>query len=172
MRIDVNLSTSYHPQADGRSEKTNKTIGQILRHLTATRHSKWLDVLPSVEYAINSAINVATGTSPFEFVYGCKPSLFPITTDTATVGDDVRSWIEKRQSSWASFRDKLWQSRVEQAIQYNKRRRQGAVLQTGDWVLINSKDRQQVVGGDGKPTAKLRPRFDGPYQVEETLNDS
>lgn len=42
----------------------------------------------------------------------------------------------------------------------------------GDWVLVDSKDRQQLVGGQGRPTSKLRPRYDGPYQVIKCQNDS
>lgn len=80
MRIDVHLTTAYHPQSDGRSEKSNKTIVQILRQLVSTRHGRWFESLPSVEFAINTAVNVATGISPFEFVFGRKPRLSQSTT--------------------------------------------------------------------------------------------
>lgn len=163
LNININLLMAFHPEADGCSEKSNKTIGQILRHLTSTRHSKWFDALPAVEYTMNSAVNVATGVSPLEFVLGCKPHLFLINNNILAVGPDVQAWVEKQQAAWASFRNKLWQSRVKQAIQYNKCRHQGSPLKVGDWVLVDAKDRQQIVGGDRKQTSKLRPCFDGPY---------
>lgn len=171
LHVDVKLTTAYHPQADGRSEISNKTIVQILRHLVENRHGKWFESLPAVEYAVNSAINVSTGVSPFEFVFGHKPRLFPIQGNIAKVSPDVQRWVELRQSAWAQYRDKLWSSRISQALHYNNRRRQGDTLKVDDWVLIDSKDRQQIVGGKGRPTSKLRPRFDGPYHVEECLND-
>lgn len=170
LHIQVNLTTAYHPQSDGRSEKSNKTIVQVLRSWVKRRHGKWFDCLPSVEYAINSAVNVATGVSPFEYVYGRKTRLFPTAEHSSSL-PDVEDWLFKRQSAWADFRDKLWTSRIEQAVHYNNRRRPGEQLRQGDWVLVDSKDRQQVVGGQGRPTSKLRPRYDGPYEVMQCLND-
>lgn len=171
LRIGVNLTTTYHPQSDGRSEKSNKTIVQILRQLVGQRHGRWFEFLPAVEYAINSAVNVSTGVSPFEYVYGRKPRLFP-TDHQATHVPAVAEWLAKRQSTWANFRDKLWTSRIDQAVHYNNRRKPGDHLTVGDWVLVDSKDRQQLVGGQGRPTRKLRPRYDGPYQVIKCQNNS
>jgi hypothetical protein len=70
------MTSSFHPQADGRSKRTNKTVGQILRSYTAKRQGKWLESLPCAEFAINSAINAATGVSPLEVVLGRRPGLF------------------------------------------------------------------------------------------------
>jgi hypothetical protein len=49
------MTTSFHPQANGRSERTNKKVGQIFRSFTSKRQGKWLKALPAVEFAINSA---------------------------------------------------------------------------------------------------------------------
>jgi hypothetical protein len=59
---------------------------------------------------------------------------------------------------------------VEPAVQYNRRRKEGEQFQVGDLVMIDSKDRQQVVGGRSRGVSKLRARYDGPYKVEEILN--
>lgn len=80
LSIDFHMSLAFHPQADGHSERTNKTVGQILWTFTSKRQGRWLEFLPSVEFAINSAINVATGMSPFELIFGRKPQLFPSST--------------------------------------------------------------------------------------------
>lgn len=71
------MSAAYHPQADGRSERTNKTAGQVLRNFISKCQTKWLESLPSVELAINSALNVATGLSPFELVFNRHQNMFP-----------------------------------------------------------------------------------------------
>lgn len=168
--VRINLSTAYHPQADGRSERSNKTVGQILRHRAAEKHGKWLESLPAAEFAINSAVNSATGVSPFHFVYGRIPRLFPVELPSEEEDEDVTQWIQRRQSEWAAWRDRLWCSRVDQAVQYNLRRRGGESFKEGSWVMVDSTDRQQVVGGKSKGVSKLRAQFDGPYQVLESLN--
>jgi hypothetical protein len=130
-------------------------VGQILRHQASEKHGKWLQSLPSAEFAINSAVNVATGVSPFHFVYGRIPRLFPVEHPLGNEDEDVHQWILRRQSEWAAWRDKLWCSRVEQAVQYNRRRKEGEQFQVGDLVMIDSKDRQQVVGGRSRGVSKL-----------------
>jgi hypothetical protein len=156
------MTTAFHPQADGRSERTNKTVAQILRSFTSKRQSKWLESLQAVEFAINSAINVATGCSPFELITGRKPQLFPSLEITSDQPSTLTAWLRKRENSWAEARDALWTSRVQQALQHNKRRRELPPLAKGDWVLLDSADwRGKHQGG----TDKLKERYEGPYQV-------
>lgn len=163
---DLRLTTAYRAQSDGRSERSNRTVVQILRQHTIKRQSRWLQSLPSAEHAINSALNVSIGTSPFELVFGRKPSLFPLGIRPR---DDTQpaSWIEKREAEWAAMRDRLWESRIRQALQYNRRRRPHKKISVEDWVLLDASNRGRTQGG----VSKLKERFEGPYQVEETLND-
>lgn len=160
------MTTTYRAQSDGRSERSNKTVVQILRQHTIKQQSRWLQSLPAAEHAINSSLNVAIGTSPFELVFGRKPSLFPLGIQPS---DDSlpASWIEKHEDEWAAMRDKLWESRVQQAFQYNKKRWPHTPIQTGDWVMIKASSRHRTQGG----IAKLKEHFEGPYLVTEVLND-
>lgn len=74
---DFHMTTAFHPQADGRSERTNRTVVQILRTFTAKRQGKWLESLAAVEFAINNALNVSTGKSPFELIFNRSTSSIP-----------------------------------------------------------------------------------------------
>jgi transposase InsO family protein len=49
------MSTAYHPQTDGASERTNQTVQQILRHFIDFQEDQWASKLAQVELAINSA---------------------------------------------------------------------------------------------------------------------
>jgi len=73
----LQLSTSFHPQTDGRSERTNKTALQVLRGWVDASQSGWRDKLGLTEYAINSAVNETTGTAPFKAVLGFMPRVSP-----------------------------------------------------------------------------------------------
>ena len=65
----LNVSTSNHPQTDGRSEKTNSTLETIMRCYVNTFHSDWDERLPSVRFAINDAVHASTGRTPHEVVW-------------------------------------------------------------------------------------------------------
>ena len=67
------FSTTSHPQTDGQTEVTNRTLGTMLRASIKKNIMEWEELLPHVEFAYNRTIHSATGISPFECVYGAKP---------------------------------------------------------------------------------------------------
>ncbi|GAA6003566.1 hypothetical protein JCM5350_008186, partial [Sporobolomyces pararoseus] len=77
IQIKLKMSTSNHPQTDGRSEVTNKVVGSILKCMCEDAPLEWASRLSEVEFAINSAPSSATSLSPFEIVLGYLPSPFP-----------------------------------------------------------------------------------------------
>ena len=170
--INFHMTTAFHPQADGRSERSNKTVGQILRTFTAKRQSKWLESLPAVKMAINSAVNVKTGYSPFELLFGRKPPAFPTNTNTdnaeASSPAALERWLRLREQAWTEARDALWVSRVKQATQHNKHRSDAPPLSVGDWVLLDSADWR---GRHQGSVDKLKERYEGPYRILQTFNN-
>ena len=67
---DLLMLTTAHPETDGQSERSNRTLLQILRHFVNTNGSDWAQHLSTVEFAINSAVFSSTDQAPFEVVYG------------------------------------------------------------------------------------------------------
>jgi hypothetical protein len=84
--VKLKISTSSHPQTDGRSEVINKTVGQVLRTVCSDSPASWADKITSVAFALNSAASSATGLSPFEAVYDVLPSTWR-----------VNSWFSSKQ---------------------------------------------------------------------------
>ena len=75
--IRLKMSTSAHPQTDGRAEATNKVVGQILRVMCEDSPDSWLDVLPLCEFGINSARASSTTLAPFDVIHGFTPHALP-----------------------------------------------------------------------------------------------
>ena len=65
LRMDLWFSTAFYPQADGQSERMIQTLENFLRLYVERHPQTWSQYLALVEFAVNSAINVATTYSPF-----------------------------------------------------------------------------------------------------------
>ena len=68
------LSTAYHPQTDGQTERTNQTLEQYLRAYINHEQTDWVELLPLAQLAYNNS-KVATGISPFYANYGFHPNI-------------------------------------------------------------------------------------------------
>ena len=68
------FSSAFHPQTDGQTEVTNKSLGNLLRCLITDHVASWDIVFPHAEFAFDNSVNRATGCTPFEVVYGFQPN--------------------------------------------------------------------------------------------------
>ena len=70
----LKYSITYHPQTDGQTEVTNRSLGTLLRTLILPQSTKaWDLLLPHIEFAYNRAYSGTTGVSSFKVVYGIDP---------------------------------------------------------------------------------------------------
>ena len=68
----LNMSTSYHPQTDGQSERTIQTIEDMLRMCAIDFKGSWDDHLPLIEFSYNNSYHASIGMPPYEALYGRK----------------------------------------------------------------------------------------------------
>jgi hypothetical protein len=69
---NINLITTYHPQLDGKIERVNRIIQDMLRIYVMDNPYKWEDYLHLVEFAYNNGYQASLRMSPFEALYGRK----------------------------------------------------------------------------------------------------
>ena len=65
LQTDIRLTSSYHPQSNGQTERFNRTLIEALRSFVNARHDNWDQFLVHFEFAYNSTVNASTGFSPF-----------------------------------------------------------------------------------------------------------
>ena len=80
------MSTAFHPQTDGATERANCSIGQILRMINDDQNN-WADKCPMVEFGLNSSVSATTGFTPFKLNQGYMPQIgMPTSFDTTFKG--------------------------------------------------------------------------------------
>jgi hypothetical protein len=72
MATKLTLSTAYHPQTDGQSERTIQILEDMLRLCVLDFKGKWIQYLPLVEFAYNNSFQETIGMAPYEVLYGRK----------------------------------------------------------------------------------------------------
>ena len=73
LEVKRNISTAYHPQTDGQSERTNQSLEQYLRLYCGTKQDTWAEWLPLAQYVRNSWPHTTTKKTPFNLLIGCTP---------------------------------------------------------------------------------------------------
>ncbi|GJX49584.1 putative reverse transcriptase domain-containing protein [Tanacetum coccineum] len=68
----LNMSTAYHPQTDGQSERTIQTLEDILRACMIDFENGWDRHLPLVEFSYNNSYHTSIKVAPFKALYGRK----------------------------------------------------------------------------------------------------
>ncbi|GAA5830400.1 hypothetical protein JCM3770_006073, partial [Rhodotorula araucariae] len=174
--VQLQMSTSFHPETDGRSERTNKTVVQILRQYVSREQRNWVAALSLAEYAVNTAVNDSTGQAPFDLVLGFRPAVHPLppTGQGPLVAPGADEWVAQREQRVQAARDDLAAAKVRQAAQANKKRSPDPSIQVGDEVMVDSTGRRWRFKSRGRDVraAKLFPRWDGPFKVAEVFPDT
>ena len=64
------MSTAHHPQTDGQTERTNRTLEDMLRNYVNYKQDNWDDCLAAAEFAYNNSTQSSTGFTPFRLDNG------------------------------------------------------------------------------------------------------
>src|SRR5246500_2535098 len=77
LEINHRMSTAYHPQTDGETERVNQELETYLRIFCTNNQRCWSSYLPMAEFAHNNRIHEATKLTPFQVMYGTDPKGIP-----------------------------------------------------------------------------------------------
>jgi len=77
LRISCNLSTAFHPQTDGQTERANTTLEQYLRAYCNYQQDDWEKLLPIAEFCYNNTQTGTTRITPFLANYGYHLRFLP-----------------------------------------------------------------------------------------------
>ena len=166
LNVHLRMSTAFHPETDGSSERSNKTAIEALRHYVNTRQNDWSEHLIHVETAMNNSINATTDKSLMELLYGTHVRLTPHSADTSSTVPIVTEFLEKIDESVQLAKDRHVVAKTRQATQANRRRRAEPKYRAGDLVYLNTGNLRLRIKQQGR-SAKFFPWFVGPFPILE-----
>jgi len=164
MGTKLSMSSAFHPQSDGQTERANRTFKEMLRSYVASRPGSWCQHLDMLEFAYNNSVHPATGFSPFFMNYGRDPRT-PTTLDHPAAdskSEAAEQLCLRLQQVHTQARAALLTAQGRMEKNQNLHRRQHPFV-LGSQVLVSTAN-----FGVGK----LMPRFLGPCTVTSVINDS
>ena len=162
------MSTAFHPQTDGQTERTNRTLEQILRNYVSYRQDDWDRHLATVEFAYNNAQQSSTSHSPFFLNHGHHP-IVPANIHKSSV-PTAEDFTLQMKNLLKIAQDNISQAQARQAKYANQHRRE-ETFQEGDSVLISSEN-INLPSQALHSTKKFQAQYIGPYLVLSKILDN
>ncbi|GKC89586.1 putative reverse transcriptase domain-containing protein [Tanacetum coccineum] len=156
------MSTAYHPQTDGQSERTIQTLEDMLRACVIDLRKGWDRHLPLVKFSYNNNYHTSIKAAPFEALYGRK-CRSPICW--AEVGDaqlTVLEIVHKTTKKIIQNKKRIQAARDKQKS-YADRRRKPLEFEVGDKVMLKVSPWKGVIRFGKR--GKLYPRYIGPFKI-------
>ncbi|KAJ1597149.1 hypothetical protein NDA14_007187 [Ustilago hordei] len=164
MGVKHSLSTAYHPQTDGQTERVNQVIEQYLRMYCNYEQNDWANLLDTAAFVYNNTVHNSIGVSPFFACYGWNPKAHPDIPQRLGVNDPGRfEYLMDGKERCKYLQEQIREAQRRSVDQYN-RKHKDIEFKVGDMVYINRRNWKTR-----RPTPKLDTRFAGPYPVQERV---
>jgi len=164
--IESKLSTVFHPQTDGQTERVNQELEQYLRMFIDHRQEQWPEWLGTAEFTYNNKAHSSTRTSPFKANYGQNPRMgFKRRKKEKYMR--AEKFVEKMKEIQEEAKATLEKAQEDMKKYADRRRSEVDEYKVEDLVMLSTKDlKYQMVG---RRTKKLTERFVGPYKVQKIV---
>nr|GFB72450.1 putative reverse transcriptase domain-containing protein [Tanacetum cinerariifolium] len=179
----LDISTTYHPETDGQSERTIQTLEDMLRACVINFKKGWVNHLSLVEFSYNNSYHASIKAASFEALYDRKCHS-PAAPFEALYGQKCRLPVYWTEVGEAQILDpELIQETTEKIVQikqimqaardrqksYADLKRKPMEFQVGDKVMLKVSPWKGVVRFGKR--GKLNPRYVGPFKVLERIED-
>ncbi|GKB55079.1 putative reverse transcriptase domain-containing protein, partial [Tanacetum coccineum] len=158
----LDMSTTYHPQTNGQSERTIQTLEDMLRTCVLDFEKGWDRHLPLVEFSYNNSYHTSIKAAPFEALYGRKcrsPICWAKVGDSQLIGPEI---IHETTKKIVQIKSRIQAARDRQNS-YADVRRKPLEFQVGDKFMLKVSPWKGVIRFGKR--GKLNPRYIGPFKI-------
>ncbi|GJR93334.1 putative reverse transcriptase domain-containing protein [Tanacetum coccineum] len=158
----LDMSTAYHPETDGQSERTIQTLEDMLRACVIDFGKGLEKHIPPVEFSYNNSYHASIKAAPFEALYGRKcrsPVCWAEVGDVQLTGPEI---IHETTEKIVQIRQRLQVARDRQRS-YANIRRKPLEFEVGDRVMLKVSPRKGVIQFGKR--GKLNPWYIRPFKI-------
>ncbi|GJT68560.1 putative reverse transcriptase domain-containing protein [Tanacetum coccineum] len=162
----LDMSTAYHPQTDGQSERTIQTLEDMLRACVIDFGKGWVNHLTLVEFSYNNSYHASIKDAPFEALYGRKchsPMCWAEVGEVQLIGPEI---VPEMTEKIVHIKQRIQAARDRQKS-YANLKHKPVEFQVGDSVMHKVSPWKGVVRSSKR--GKLNPRYVGPFKVLEKV---
>jgi transposase InsO family protein len=166
------LSTAYHPQTDGQTERTNQIVEAYLRCYINFAQDDWVEKLPVAQLCYNGTPSESTGITPFYANYGFTPEAYRPPRDGPNA-EKAKLQAELMIDLHKELQEQLEFIRERMKKYADQNRIEGPILQKGDMVYLLRHSRGHKLPNikTNRPNDKLDVRKIGPYEICEQIGE-
>jgi hypothetical protein len=165
------MSTAYHPQTDGQTERANRTLEEMLRSYINVTQSDWDEHLSVLEMAYNNSKQTSTGFSPFYLNSGQEvqmPLDLSLGAARACNNPEAQDRIIQLRKDLVLAKDSIRKAQQRQG-HYADQHRRNILFQVGDQVLLSTEHLKLV--GDNR-SIKFANRYIGPFKIIKVVGNN
>jgi hypothetical protein len=161
---DVSLTSGYHCQTNGQTERLNQVLEQYLRCYTSYRQNDWSHLLPLAEFSYNNSQHSATNLSPFFALRGYHPKFDPAVPSTAQV-PRAESYVKNITELHAWLRNQISTAQARYQEYADRHRAPAPTYSVDDLVWLSTSNITSA-----RPCPKLSSRNIGPFPIKRVLS--
>ncbi|GJW68045.1 putative reverse transcriptase domain-containing protein [Tanacetum coccineum] len=132
---DISMSTAYHPETDGQSERTIQTLEDMLRACVIDFGKGWVKHLPLAEFSYNNSYHASIKAAPYEALYGRKcrsPICWAEVGEAQLTGPEL---IQETTEKIVLIKQRM-QAAQDRQKSYADRKRKPMEFEVGDRVML------------------------------------
>jgi hypothetical protein len=168
----LTMSTAYHPQTDGQTERANRTLEEMMRPYVNFNQKDWDVHLVAAELAFNNSKHASTGFTPFYLNNGREVSV-PLDLaleEARTIRQpNAADRITRLHRDLELAKEHLLKAQQRQAHHADRHRRE-VIFKVGDEVLLSTAHLKMI--GNGDRAAKFAYKYIGPFKIKRVVNNN